>query len=248
MNAGILPRSADVFVNNPMYVGVMLAVLSQARCLNPPQNPRRQSDDRPHQFQHPAHRDAHDPEGQQQQPDQRIQEQRHQGQRPTEEQHHAPHQKGQHSTSPRSAASASSTSSNSGMISPIRVISRISRTRALASARNSCPPRLASDLWSSTIKARPVESIYGTALKSTTALAIPISCKDFRADISAASDPVTNRPWRRRIQTPSRISDSKRIHTPPTHAPSGSALSQSNRYRSEERRVGKECRSRWSPY
>jgi hypothetical protein len=42
--------------------------------------------------------------------------------------------------------------------------------RALASARNSCPPRLASDLWSSTTKAKPVESMYGTALKSTNRL------------------------------------------------------------------------------
>jgi hypothetical protein len=41
------------------------------------QDARGQHYKRPHQFQYAAHRHAHDPERQQQQPDQRIQEQRH---------------------------------------------------------------------------------------------------------------------------------------------------------------------------
>src|SRR2546422_7929869 len=87
------------------------------------------------------------------------------------------------------------------------------------------------------------DGIRDVAVTGVQTCALPISSQ--RRRIRAEKGPTTNQYRRNRRRAAesvawTRVSVARRV--PPT-GPSGTA-----QIRSEERRVGKECRSRWSPY
>ena len=92
------------------------------------------------------------------------------------------------------------------------------------------------------------------ATVAATAYAAPAA----KPDLTQQPPLPAQAPWKAPVPSVTTTAAGPRIVVLPQHQlpmvhvlvtiPAGSALDPRNRPRSEERRVGKECRSRWSPY
>src|SRR2546430_12098866 len=119
---------------------------------------------------------------------------------------------------------------------------------ARAPFRSTLPPSIAAAAWARVLKKRAAQSQVS---RRTGSLAIPLQCNPSRAGLDLhAPLPVSDIPHQVVALEPRRLDR----HAPQLDATAPRldvdvrAKLRRQRERSEERRVGKECRSRWSPY